>query len=53
MKALRSALRFAWRAWCARYAWWRAKHSAAALRNAEVARRSASYAPRLHRSWRR
>ena len=53
MKALSSVLRRAWRAWCARYEWWHAKHSAAALRNAEIARRGASNNPRMHRGWRR
>lgn len=43
-------LQGAWRAWCLRYAWWRARHSRAALRNADAFRRSAVYDPRPHRS---
>lgn len=43
-------LRGAWRAWCLRYAWWRAKHSAAARRNAAAMRLGPRYDPRLHRS---
>ncbi len=33
-----------------RWAWWRAKHSATAARNAQAMRRDATYNPRAYRS---
>ena len=42
-------LREGWRSWQRRYAWWRAKHSKAAIRNAEKLRAGVRYHPRAHR----